>query len=657
MIYWDGSKALHSDEHYDDHLAVRFFDEEHSTGVAVIADGVSDSAGGRIAALVACSVIPEFIENNRNDVIYSDPFALIEAALEEAGAELLDVGKRVFDSGLHDIRDILNQIDSPENRKKFVEQISTKIEEESEKGNIPDFESTAIVAYFFGSKLYVALVGDGSMLEMRDGTMYPYPQSRGALKTYLSSRDGYQGPARKLHIRLPKGGIFVLGSDGCQIKYRGEHGAPYALFQNTLRRSLEEGKFDSFAERYYEQLKKQEKKRNVKIIDDDFSLIALHLVETPPSINSIGDSGLDMENVIDKSVEEIESIYRKMGKVIAERVYKEISQQAEMAFNEKQEEIESQLPKEIQESIERETKKAAQKAADQLTKEIQERIRIVSHQLPRNLLKEEIAENKPFLKSIEKEMDPILREFVEQIEEHSRKSVHEALQKEIPNVGAALEEPVERMVVRMIHSKVDEFTSEIPEILEEEFSKEEISRQFNKQLEPLVNDFRSDLEKAAQDAIKEASDHNKTKLDNQVQRMRQVMKKQAKLAFGDFAEESEKSITQIFNKNQADLQEYAKSTMDDFQNEAEIAITQAYDKRKTRISQEVVRVRTGIEEEATQFFENLIESLQDEIRQTAKKQLHQAGNQIKEDILLDVEKTTSKIIAEKLKEASDALQE
>ncbi|MBD3157569.1 MAG: hypothetical protein GF309_02160 [Candidatus Lokiarchaeota archaeon] len=657
MTYWDVSKSLHSDAHYDDHLAVRFFDDEHSTGVAVIADGVSNSAGGRIAALVACLVIPEFIQNNRNDVIYSDPFALIEAALEEAGAELLDVGKRVFDAGLDGIRNILKEIDPPEIREKFVEKIRPKVEEKRKKGNIPDFESTAIIAYFVGSKIYVALVGDGSMLEMRDGTMYPYPQSRGSLNTFLSSKDGYQGPARKLHIRLPKGGTFVLGSDGCQIRYSGEHGAPYALFQNTFRRSLEEGGFDSFAERYYEQLKKQEKKRNVKILDDDFSLIALHLVETPPSSDSIGEGGLEMENVIDKSVEEIESIYRNMGKAIAERVYKEISEQAETAFNEKQEEIESQLPRRIQESIERETKKAAQIAADQMTEEIQKRIKVLSYQLPRSLLKEEITESKPFLESIEKEIDPILTEFVERIEEHSRKSVREAFQEEIPKIGADLKDPVENIMVRMIHSKVDEFTAEIPKILEEELSKEEISKQFDKQLQPLANDFRSNLEKAAQDAIEKASDQNKTKLDNQVQRLRRDMKKQAKLAFDDFAEKSEKSITEIFNKNKANLKEYTESVTENLEKQAEQAISEAYDKQKTRISQEVVSIRTGIEQEATEFFKDLIEPLQDEIRETAKKQLREAGGQVKEDILLDVEKTTSKIIAEKLKETSDALQE
>ena len=96
MEKWEISDSLHSDEHYDDHLAFKFFSDLQDEGVAVIADGVSNCDGGRLAAIVACNTIPRFIRQNRSKYI-TRPFDLIEAALENAGQRIKETGIELRD--------------------------------------------------------------------------------------------------------------------------------------------------------------------------------------------------------------------------------------------------------------------------------------------------------------------------------------------------------------------------------------------------------------------------------------------------------------------------------------------------------------------------------------------------------------------------------
>ncbi|KKL65627.1 hypothetical protein LCGC14_2153070, partial [marine sediment metagenome] len=67
MKYWKIGHSLQGYKYLDDHLDFEIYDTEQSEGLAIIADGVSNCDGGRIAAITVCDAIKDFFKIKRND--------------------------------------------------------------------------------------------------------------------------------------------------------------------------------------------------------------------------------------------------------------------------------------------------------------------------------------------------------------------------------------------------------------------------------------------------------------------------------------------------------------------------------------------------------------------------------------------------------------
>ena len=361
MNYWSVSKSLHSDKHYDDHLVVKIFDEEQYEGVAVIADGVSNSSGGRIAAIMACKVIPNFIYQNRGKVKYNNPFELIEDALRETGCRLKELGVDLIE-GKSNFEETLEEVESIEERESFIKLKGNDIQKKIDNGDIPEFESTAVVAYFNGNNLYLSMVGDGLLVHIAKGATYTFPQSKGPLRTFLSSKDGYIGPSRKLHFEISEGDVFILGSDGGCFYYSGESGAPLSPLKNILLQSVNDKKFQEFSGKYYEYLKREEIDRGVEIIDDDFSMIALRLMIAPSKERV--DQASSLNDVISIIKRKIESLLIDDLEVLKKRAYETMEKQSEDFFERNHKEIQDELRNEFLERIESWIEKFGQKKID-----------------------------------------------------------------------------------------------------------------------------------------------------------------------------------------------------------------------------------------------------------------------------------------------------
>lgn len=274
MKKWIIGSNLKDYKYFDDHLEFEIYDEEQSEGIAIIADGVSNCDGGRIAAIVVCEAIKDFFKRKRNSFFYKrEPFLLIDDAFAFAGQELLRKGHEINEKKSILINEFLEtRINNSNIIKNLKKRINNNLERTLNQDEILNFESTAIIAFFKNNDIYLGMVGDGEILQFSPpNTFYPYLESKGSLRTYFSTKEGLQGPIRKLHINLTQGGVLCFGSDGVKFKYVSKGGAAFSLFINKLSAILLNKQIIEFPRIWCDTLIQN------NALEDDFSMFILYL--------------------------------------------------------------------------------------------------------------------------------------------------------------------------------------------------------------------------------------------------------------------------------------------------------------------------------------------------------------------------------------------
>lgn len=274
MKYWKIGHSLQGYKYLDDHLDFEIYDTEQSEGLAIIADGVSNCDGGRIAAITVCDAIKDFFKIKRNDTFYKkNPFLLLEESFSFAGRKLLQISSKLKEKSQLFIDQLLeNKVKNHDNIRSLKKRIKFNLQNSTKEKRLPVFESTTIVVYFKRNNIYLGMVGDGEILQFSPPSkFYPYLESKGALQTYFSTNQGFQGPIRKFHIVLDKGEVFCFGSDGAKFRFVTKGGSPYSLFVNKLYDTITNKKIIDFPQIWYDTLLQN------SALEDDFSMFVLFL--------------------------------------------------------------------------------------------------------------------------------------------------------------------------------------------------------------------------------------------------------------------------------------------------------------------------------------------------------------------------------------------
>jgi serine/threonine protein phosphatase PrpC len=254
--------------------------------VFTVADGVSECQFGRIASVMACSAFEKFfkeevsISNQPNlELVITECFNKIGKTLVGVKHDLGEaLDERNIDSLIGYIKDFLSE-------KRYLEEtpenvISDKISELKEKlrnfiksDKDFSFETTLGVAVVTDYKLYTAVLGDTEIYVFRKNKLSPHyvlPKSE-TLETYLSSEKGVVGPMDFAMRKLEKDDIVIICSDGANLSYAPSSGYPYALFINTLIKSLKNKENPAY--QWFNRLNKECEGK----LPDDFSLIIVEV--------------------------------------------------------------------------------------------------------------------------------------------------------------------------------------------------------------------------------------------------------------------------------------------------------------------------------------------------------------------------------------------
>lgn len=555
MEFWEISSSLHSDEHFDDHLAFEFFSDLHDEGVAVIADGVTETDGGRLAAIVACKTIPQFIRQNRSKFI-TRPFELIEAALEDAGKHIMEMGIEIRENGEEAVMKYADQIDPIEHRDGFLRLKKGMIKKKIEEGKTPELSCTAIVIYFKNQDIFLGMVGDGSVFQVGEGRMYPYLQSMGQLVTYLNSLEGLRRPLRKLHIQLPTDEIFMIGSDGAELSYRGEAGAPYGLLRNTLKRTLKEDEFSNFSERWHEALKLQEQKRGIKIITDDFSLIVLRRLVTEGPEDYVYEEkdlgGKSLEELFGILKSRIDGMEEELGQAIAEKITSDFLARIRSEYAEQKKQFEREMPQEILDAISEKAAIVAKESIIELKNTIEKETKEFTQDITSEIFESVVSESSGMLDGLKSQLSSSFESIKYEIQEHAQTSISETLAAQAPSFGESIEESMRAKLENLFSKCADSLKVEIPTLIEAQIDSEEIQQALKNELQNILELLTEQINILLRKSITNIIGESKPKIDKTIRVVKEGIETSVKESFAGFipklAEDVEKEVAQAVKK-------------------------------------------------------------------------------------------------------------